>query len=90
MPALKPITTGSDMKLATKPSRSRDASTSMAPTNSVSVAEAVSNDAGSAFGATSPSSAVARIASVVGRTDAEYARAAQDRVDWLRMPWSSG
>ena len=39
MPALNPISTGSEMKLATKPRRKSAASTRMAPTSSVSVAD---------------------------------------------------
>ena len=65
IPALKPISTGSEMKLATKPSRSSEASRRMAPTRKVSVAEALIKDAGSPSGATWPSWAAARMASVV-------------------------
>jgi hypothetical protein len=65
MPALNPIKTGSEMKFATKPSRRIEARKSIAPTNNASVAEAVSSEAGSPFGTTSPSSAAANMARVV-------------------------
>ncbi len=65
MPALKPDSTGSEMKLARKPSRSTDASASMMPTISASVAAAVNSMAGSPFGTTTASSAPVKIAIVV-------------------------
>jgi len=65
MPALKPISTGSEMKLARNPNRRPEASTSMPPTNSVSVAEAVMRDAGSPPGTTWPRSTPVKMAIVV-------------------------
>ena len=65
MPALKPVSTGVDMKFATKPSRSSRAASSIAPTSAVSVAVAVISRAGSPSGTVSPSCVPARIASVV-------------------------
>ena len=65
MPALKPVSTGVEMKLATKPRRSTAAATSITPTSSASVAVAVSSLAGSPSGTTRPSCVPARIASVV-------------------------
>ncbi len=65
MPALKPVSTGAEMKLATNPRRSSLASSSIAPTSAVSVAVAVTSFAGSPSGTASPSCVPARIASVV-------------------------
>ncbi len=66
MPALKPIRTGSEMKLATKPSRRTDATTRIAPTRSVSVAEARRRDCRVPPPAATPlSSAPTRMAIVV-------------------------
>ncbi len=65
MPALNPVSTGVEMKLDTNPRRITRASTSMAPTSTVSVAVAVTSLAGSPSGTTSPSWVPARIASVV-------------------------
>ena len=65
MPALKPTSTGSEMKLATKPSRKTDAKISMTPTIRVRSAVASSTAAARPPGTTSPSSAPVRIASVV-------------------------
>ena len=45
IPALKPINTGSEMKLAMKPNRRSEANKRMAPTRRVSVAEALIKDA---------------------------------------------
>ena len=64
MPALNPVSTGVDMKLATNPSRSSRASNSMTPTIAVSVAVAVMRRAGSPSGTLIPSCVPARIASV--------------------------
>jgi len=64
MPALKPVSTGAEMKLATNPSRSSRASNSMAPTSAASVAVAVTSFAASPSGTTSASCAAVRIASV--------------------------
>ena len=65
MPALKPVSTGVEMKLATKPRRSRPARIRIAPTSAASVAAAVTSRAGSPSGTTSPSWVPARMASVV-------------------------
>ncbi len=65
IPALKPTSTGSEMKFATKPSRRIAATTSTAPTSNVNVAHAAVSDAVSPPGATSPRAAAARIDSVV-------------------------
>ena len=62
---MNPISTGSEMKSATEPSRRSEASRRVAPTNNVNVTEALSRGAGSPLGTTSPSSAPTRIASVV-------------------------
>ena len=64
IPALKPVSTGAEMKFATNPSFSSLASTSIAPTSAASVAVAVTSFAGSPSGTTSPSCVPARIASV--------------------------
>ena len=53
MPALNPVSTGAEMKSATKPRRISRASISMAPTSAVSVAVAVTSLAGSPSGTTS-------------------------------------
>jgi hypothetical protein len=65
IPALKPISTGSEMKLAMNPSRKSDASMRKTPTRSVSVAEAPINDAESPSTAIWPSWAAVNMASVV-------------------------
>ena len=65
IPALKPVSTGVEMKFATKPRRSAAASISIAPTSTASVAVAVTSLAGSPSGTASPSCVPARIASVV-------------------------
>ncbi len=65
MPALKPVRTGVEMKLATNPSFKSLATRSIAPTNAVSVAVAVTSLAASPSGTTSPSCVPARIANVV-------------------------
>ncbi len=65
MPALKPVSTGAEMKLATKPSRSSRAASSITPTSAVNVAVAVTSFAGSPSGTARPSCVPARIASVV-------------------------
>jgi len=62
---LNPVSTGVDMKLATKPSFSNHATTSAAPTNKVSVAVAVTRRPGSPSGTARPSCVPARIAMVV-------------------------
>ena len=65
MPALKPVSTGVEMKLATNPSFISLASSSIAPTSAASVAVAVTSLPGSPSGTTRPSCVPARIASVV-------------------------
>ena len=65
MPALKPVSTGVEMKLATNPSFRSLARTSIAPTSATSVAVAVTSFAGSPSGTARPSCVPARIPSVV-------------------------
>ncbi len=65
IPALNPVSTGSEMKLATNPRRSREAATRMAPTSKVSVADAVMRAAASPPGTAWPSAAADRMAIVV-------------------------
>ena len=65
MPALKPVSTGVEMKLATKPRRSTAASNSITPTRATSVAVAAISLPGSPSGTARPSCVPARIASVV-------------------------
>ena len=65
IPALNPVRTGSEMKLAMKPSRRSEATRRIAPTSSVSVADTRNRAAASPPAATSPNSAPARIAIVV-------------------------
>ena len=64
MPALKPVSTGVEMKLATNPRRISRARSSIAPTSAVSVAVAVTSFAGSPSGTTRPSCVPVRIARV--------------------------
>ena len=52
MPALKPTSTGSEIKFATIPRRNKRASKSAAPTSNVSVADALSRTAELPLGAT--------------------------------------
>jgi hypothetical protein len=54
MPDLNPVRTGSEMTLTMKSKRRMDASTSMAPTSSASVALATINAAGSPPGTVIP------------------------------------
>ena len=61
---MKPVSTGVEMKLATNPRRISRASTSIAPTNAVSVAVAVTSLARSPSGTTTPSCVPTRIARV--------------------------
>ncbi len=65
MPALKPVSTGEEMSLATNPRCSSRASSSIAPTSAVSVAVPVTSFAGSPSGTTRLSCVPARIASVL-------------------------
>ena len=62
---MNPVSTGSEMKFATNPSRSADASTSIAPTMIASVAAAATSSVAEAFGTASPRAAADRIAIVV-------------------------
>ena len=55
MPALKPVSTGVEMKVATKPSLSTRAASSIAPTSAVSVAVAVMSCPRSPSGTVRPS-----------------------------------
>ncbi len=64
MPALKPVSTGVEMKFATKPRRSSRARISSPPTSAPSVAVATESLPGSPSGTTLPSCAPTRIASV--------------------------
>ena len=65
IPALKPVRTDVEIKLATNPRRISLARSSIAPTNAVRVAVAVTSFAGSPSGTARPSCVPARIASVV-------------------------
>ena len=65
IPALKPVSTGVEMKFATKPRRSSRASSSIAPTRAASVAVAVTSLPGSLSGTARPNCVPARMASVV-------------------------
>jgi hypothetical protein len=65
IPALNPVRTGVEMKVATNPRRSTDASIRNTPTIAVNVAVAVISLAGSPSGTTRPSCVPARMASVV-------------------------
>ena len=84
IPALKPVSTGAEMKLATKPSRSSRARSSITPTSAVSVAVAVTSFAGSPSGTTRPSSRAGQDRQRRRRADAEHARRAEQRVDHHR------
>ena len=65
MPDLNPVSTGSEMKFATKPSRSTVASTSTSPTMTDSVAAATASSADPPPGAASASADAVRMAMVV-------------------------
>ncbi len=65
IPALNPTSTGSEMKLATKPRRKTQATIRIAPTSRVSVAAARSSAAVSPVGTAGASAAPVRIAIVV-------------------------
>jgi len=65
MPALNPVSTGSEMKSATKPSLRRPAATSMSPTSTASVAATTAACARLASGATSAIAAAVRMPIVV-------------------------
>jgi galactokinase len=64
MPALKPVSTGTEIKLATKPSRNTAASTNNTPTTKASVAAATTRSSRSPLGATLASSDAVSIAIV--------------------------
>ncbi len=65
IPALKPTSTGSEMKSATKPSRRSEATTRTPPTRRASAAAVLTRAAGSPSGATADSCAAVRMAIVV-------------------------
>ena len=65
IPALKPVRTGVEMKLATKPRRSSEAATRIRPVSAERVAAAVISRAGSPSGTARPSWVPAKMASVV-------------------------
>ena len=64
IPALKPVRTGVEMKLAMKPSRRAEASRSNTPVSAARVAAAVASLSGSPSGTASANCVLARIASV--------------------------
>ena len=84
MPDLNPVSTGSEMKFATKPSRSTDAATSMAPISTASVAPAAISVAGVAVGRHAAEFGGDEDRDRRGRADAERARRAEQRVDHHR------
>ena len=65
MPALNPVSTGSEMKLATKPSRKSRATSRIAPTRTASVAVAVTALVPGCVASRPPSAVAPRIAIVV-------------------------
>jgi len=65
IPALNPINTGSEMKLATQPKRKIAPETRITPTNNVSVAEAVTRKAVSALEAPFSRALAVKMANVV-------------------------
>ncbi|MNY63883.1 hypothetical protein D3C86_2009090 [compost metagenome] len=62
---MKPVSTGDEMKLATKPRRRAEAAIKSRPVSAVSVAAATSSRSGFPSGTTSASSLAVRIARVV-------------------------
>ena len=84
MPALKPVSTGAEMKLATKPRRSSRASSSIAPTSAVSVAVAVTSLRRIAVRHRQAELRAGEDRQRGGRADAEHARGAEQRVDHHR------
>ena len=80
-PVLKPVSTGDEMKLETKPRRITRASSSATPTNAASVAVAVTSFAGSPSGTTMPELGARQDRERARRADAEDARRAEQRVD---------
>ena len=81
MPDLKPVSTGSEMKLATKPSRSSDASASRTPTSTASVAAAAISSPASPPGATRAELRRRQDRDRRRGADAERPRGAEHRVD---------
>jgi hypothetical protein len=65
IPALNPVSTGAEMKFATKPRRSTDAAISRPPASALSVAVAVISRPGSPSGTASPNCVATRMARVV-------------------------
>ena len=65
MADLKPVSTGSEMKFATNPSRSTLAATSISPTSTASVAAASASSPASPPGTARPSAEPVRMAIVV-------------------------
>jgi len=65
MPALKPVSTGTEIRFATNPKRRTEARISRTPVRAVSVAVAVISRPGSPSGAAIPSCVAVRIARVV-------------------------
>ena len=84
MPALKPVSTGAEMKLATKPRRSRRAASRIAPTSAVSVAVAVTSFAAIAIGDGEAELRAGQDRQRGRRTDAQHARRTEQRVDHHR------
>ena len=84
MPALKPVSTGVEMKFATKPRRSSRATSSITPTSAASVAVAVTSLAGVAVGHHQPELRAGQDRQRGGGADAEHARRTQQRVDQHR------
>ena len=84
MPALKPVSTGVEMKLATNPRRINRATTSIAPTSAVSAAVAVSELRRIAVGDDQAELRAGQDRQGGGGTDAEHPRRAEQRVDHHR------
>ena len=84
MPALKPVSTGVEMKLATNPSRSSLASSSIAPTSAVSVAVAVDELRRVAVRHDQAELRAGQDRQRGGGADAQHARRAEQRVDHHR------
>ena len=80
IPALKPTSTGSEMKFATIPRRSTHASKSAAPTSSVKVTDALSRAAAIAVGHDLSQLSGGKDRQGCGRADAEHARGPKHRV----------
>ena len=81
MPALKPVSTGAEMKSATKPRRATRASSSIAPTSAVSVAVAVIELGRVAVGTTMRELGAGEDRQGRRRADAQHPRRAEHRVD---------